>query len=406
MRNLKGYPDPELAYVVAILSTKGRAVLRNRRNLFVAGLAALVAFSSPLPAMAAKKDAQGQRMLKAFNQWVTAWGVQNASFAAMRDGKIIAQGRAGDQAPGQPEPVASLTKAVTGVCIAKMVEAKKLKYGATLGKLIPGYFKANKPIDPRVKSITVGQLLTHESGIVYDPSQGTAEFAALDFRKKNLAPQLDLTFQRFIADKTYFYNNMNFVALGLVIEAVTKKPYETYCNDTVLEPAGVSDAVLNPPFKVMSSYGGWKLSAVDYARFLEHFRPAAKLMKSKPPSWPKFDGGNGVSYSIGTLLRSSQSSYNFWHAGDWRWIDAAEPGRNADFGAYFAMWFQNTHFVVTFAPQPQNGAVGDIDARMYQAAFPSGAASAAAARSAAPSGGVAGAEIGSDRGQSFSAAHD
>lgn len=369
----------------------------------VACFAALCALSASPPALAAKKDAQGERMLETFRDWVANWNVQNASFVAMRGGKIIARGQAGDGSPDEPEPVASLSKAVTGVCVAKLIDAKKLKYASTLGKLLPDYFKKNKSADPAAKNITVGELLTQTSGLGYDPTQGTADFAALDFRKKNMAEQLALALERPLSPKTFYYNNINFDALGLVVEAVTGKRYETYCNDTVFKPAGVMGAKLDPTFKILSSYGGWNLTAIEYARFLEHYRPATKLLKSKPASWPKFAFSSGSYYSNGTLLRESQGSYNFWHDGAFYWNETGRPDRNANFGAYFAMWFQNTHFVVTFSPQPGGDSIGDLDYTMYQSAFPSLEASRPPA---APSDQPAAAINGTDRGPTLFATHD
>lgn len=349
------------------------------KRICLAAVLAALAVSAAVPAMAA--DAQGVRMKAAFDDWVVRYGVQNASMAAMRGEAVITQGRAGTGKPDDREPLASLSKAITGVCIVKLVEAKQLKYTSRLGALIPDYFRANRPADARTKQITVGELLNHSAGVKYDPTQGTADFAALDFAKKNMPEQLALAFARPLEDKTYFYNNINFLALGMVIEAVTGQPYETYCNKTVLKPAGVVGARLFPKLRVASSYGGWEISALDYVKFLDHFRPKSKLMRSKPTSWPLWDFGNGAYYGIGTYQRASGDSFNFWHSGAWYW---SEPARYQNFGTYFAVIKQDLRWAATYSPQPPSGAVSNLDTVMYLAAYPSAGAEAPAAPSVGP----------------------
>ncbi|WP_164919520.1 serine hydrolase domain-containing protein [Hansschlegelia zhihuaiae] len=348
----------------------------------------------PLPPPA---DAQAKRMVATFKDWTVKWGVANASLAVMRGDKVVGQAKVGGHKPAETEPVASLSKAITGVCVIKLVEAGDLKYGDRIGKLLPGYFKKNKPADAAAKEITVAELLTQTSGLNYDPTQGTAAFAALDFTRTNLSAQLALALERPLGPKTFFYNNVNFGALGMVIEAVSGKPYDKQCKKSVLDPAGVTEARLDPDWKIMASWGGWNISAIDYARFLAHFRPKDKLLRTKPPSWPKtLLNSGGAYYSVGTFLRESGGSWNFWHDGAWRWFDDARPERNENYGAYFAMWFQDLRFVANYHPQPPSGAVGDLDYSMYQAAYPAGAP---VARIAPPAPADKPAGMGSDRGE-------
>lgn len=358
--------------------------------------AALAAALSIAPAAAAPEgDAQGDRMVAAFQSWAQKWGVANASFAVLRDAAVVGETKVGAGDPRAARPVASLSKAVTGVCVAKLVEARKLKYSSRLGALLKSFFRKNPPADPAARDITVGQLLTHASGIAYDPTQGTAELSALDFSKTNLLPVTAMALGRTLGAKAYVYNNANYAALGLVIEAVTGKSYQSACAEAVLAPAKVKTASFDPDWRIMSAWGGWRMSAVDYARFLDHFRPASGLMTSRPTAWPKSDLGGGAFYALGTYLRSTDVSYNFWHAGAWRWFDAAVPARNENYGAYFVVMRQNLRYVANYMPQPPSGALNDLDVAMWAAAYPaSGRGPRVDPATAAP----APAENGSDRG--------
>lgn len=331
--------------------------------------AALGAAVIGAPAQAA--DAQGDRMVAAYQSWASRWGVQNSSFAVMRKTDVVGKSSVGAGNPKVATPLASLSKAVTGVCVARLVEEGKLSYSDTIGVVLKKFFKTATIADQTAKNITIAELLTHSSGMRYDPTQFAPEFRALDFSKPNLEAVVSQALAQPLSTKTYYYNNAGYAALGLVIEAAAKDSYQKACNKLVLKPAGVTTATMDPDWKIMSSWGGWNMSALDYARFLDHFRPGSKLMKSKPPAWPQLSRGGGAYYSIGTMLRQNPVLYNFWHDGAWRWNETGRPERTEDYGAYFVVMQQNLRYVATYSPQPGSSALNDLDNTMWQAAFPS-----------------------------------
>ena len=56
--------------------------------------------------------------------------------------------------------IASITKTFTGVAIAQLVEAGRLRFDDTLARVLPGYPDADV-----ARRVTIRQLLTHTSGI-------------------------------------------------------------------------------------------------------------------------------------------------------------------------------------------------------------------------------------------------
>ena len=314
----------------------------------------------------APDKAQAQRIIAAFQDWAGRWGVPNGSIAVMNGTTLTGTGGFGSYSAGKIEPVASETKAITAVCITKLVEAGRLSYSDTLGKVLKSYFRKNPPLDERIKAITIAELLTHSSGMTVDPSQGNqgGEIEQLPHNKTNLAKQVGITWANSLGNTpgtTYTYNNMNYAVLGFIIERLTGQAYEDYCGQTVLRPVGITDAMLNPPWRVMASWGGWKISPKDYVRFLEYYLPSMQLLSIPPSQWPQFDLGGGAYYSLGTLMRQAGSGYNFWHDGSWQWSPYS-------FGGYFTVIQENVRYMADYAPTVSDDAVNDLDASLYNAA--------------------------------------
>jgi CubicO group peptidase (beta-lactamase class C family) len=316
---------------------------------------------------AAAADTQILRIEKAFEEWISRYSVTNASLVIARHGSIVGKVSHGTEGPHKPAPVASLSKAITGICIAKLVEAGRLQYKTQLGLVLKDYFANHPPRDNRVRSITIRHLLTHTSGITNDPSQGAALEEFRPFTESSMDKQFDRTLSALLSQKPgdkWTYNNMNYVALGVVIETLTAETYERYCGREVLEAVGVNGATINPDWRVMGAYGGWKISAEGYTRFLDYFDPSKKLLQSRPADWPKAIVGNGAMYSMGTYMRKAGSGYNFWHVGSW---ERHQP--NASFGAFYAKWHQGISVVATYEPTASDAASYDLDSSLYRAAF-------------------------------------
>ncbi len=119
----------------------------------------------------------------------------------------------------------------------------------------------------------------------------------------------------------YAYTNAAYLVLGAVIEEASGQDYEGYCRDATLVPLGVQRAALDPRWRILSSYGGWRMPLADYGRFYQAFAannpaigPAARRWMMSPEG--KQIGG-GVHYGLGTLVRPTPGGGNFWHWGSW-----------------------------------------------------------------------------------------
>ena len=301
-------------------------------------------------------DAQTDRMESTFVEWVGKHSVENANLVIVRDGAIVGTVGRGRLATSRPVGVASLSKAITGVCIVKLVEAHKLQFDADLGAVLAGRFKRHPPKDQRAQLITIAQLLTHASGITNDPSQGIAFNQFQPFDKPSMDEQFDVALSVPLGNppgSRYFYNNMNYAALAVVIETVTGEKYGDYCGREVLTKAGVNDDdARSGEWASRGAYGGWKISPEGYAKFLDYFDPSQKLLSISPADWPRFDNRSGRGYSIGTNTRNG---VDFFHYGDFTWSNP-----RANYGAYYAMWHQGVRFVVTYSPNISHELVDEL----------------------------------------------
>ena len=142
---------------------------------------------------------------------------------------------------------ASAGKVFTATGILKLIEQGKLGFDSELGDLLSFDLKQ---IDPH---ITVRQLLTHTSGIpdYWNEAEMDAKGAHysdlfLDFPSYNVRTNSDLI-PLFIdlpmlypRGEKFHYNQTGYVALGLVIEAVTGLTFDDYLIQEVFAPCGMT----------------------------------------------------------------------------------------------------------------------------------------------------------------------
>jgi CubicO group peptidase (beta-lactamase class C family) len=323
------------------------------------------AFAAPFPSADPAASSAATRMVAAFKSWGKKYKVKSGSVAVMMGTTFEGSGGFGSYTATNTNPIASDSKAITAMCIARLVDAKKLTFNSELKTLLKSYFATNKPADTRIPDIKIADLLTHSSGMLYDPSQdGTIE--SLGLKQTNLEKQTQIAFETKLGaapGKEYFYNNMNYAVLGFVIETLTGEDYQTYCAGAVLKPVHVTDAKLNPPWMIMSSWGGWKISADDYGRFLEYFLPNQKLLKTTQKNWPTFKIGTGEYYTLGAIMYpQSGGVYYYAHEGSWQYSDP-----KASFGSYYTVYSGQISYMTEFAPTVSDAAAADLSTVMSNA---------------------------------------
>ncbi|MEU4493119.1 serine hydrolase domain-containing protein [Streptomyces sp. NPDC023998] len=182
------------------------------------------------------------------------------AIAVLRRGHRTEIYRAGVSEVGtdrRPQPtdhmrIASIAKAFSGAVALQLVDRTRLRLDDTIGQWLPGL-----PADWH--PVTLRQLLNHTSGLpdfTTDP-----EFQALLMED----PRRHFDSRRlldFVADEPllfppgsqYLYSNSDNIAVALIAEAVTGRPYEELLRRTVYRPLGLRNTSLPQGFLLPERY--------------------------------------------------------------------------------------------------------------------------------------------------------
>lgn len=133
--------------------------------------------------------------------------------------------------PGIKYCVASITKPMTVIVLARLIEQGKLAYEDPLSKWIPDF--------PRGDEITVQQLREHTAGIPHrlvDEESQVAPRTAADMVEAAKGAELD-----FKPGSDSSYSSGGFTVLARVLELAAGKTYQELLEEHVFAPAGMTD---------------------------------------------------------------------------------------------------------------------------------------------------------------------
>nr|WP_055508780.1 serine hydrolase domain-containing protein [Nonomuraea pusilla] len=340
-------------------------IVEARRAVAVvlSGVVALALWAPP-PAAAGAADVQ-DRVNAALRKWMTANGVTSAGLAVMRDNELAGSYGYNQISAETPRNVASLSKAITAVCVMSLIDEGRLRFDTPLRSLPRSFQYAVGRWRTRIiGGITIEQLLRHTSRITYDPTQdglkGVPNAASSDRTLVRTALSKPL------GPSGEHYNNINYAMLGLAIQSITGEPYETYCGRKALAPRGAAGARIGPGTRAMGAFGGWEISAVEYATFARAFDPRARLLSPAAHAFIRAKASTQrATPALGVYVVRTNGGYNLFHHGDWR-SSYTSP---KEFSAFFAMWDNGISVVVTYDRNVTDAARGALDNALREAAY-------------------------------------
>jgi CubicO group peptidase (beta-lactamase class C family) len=153
--------------------------------------------------------------------------------------------------------IMSMTKPFVAIAIMKLVEQGKIPSVDSRVSELQGFD------DFPYRDITIKQLLTHTSGMLYvkQPSPGVRTGIAVHLTDKlekepeTTARDKSLEFvARHYANPTLYplestapqYSNIGYTMLGWIVERLSGKPFDQFVREAILEPLGMTDTFFFP----------------------------------------------------------------------------------------------------------------------------------------------------------------
>ncbi|MDG1996849.1 MAG: serine hydrolase [Emcibacteraceae bacterium] len=141
--------------------------------------------------------------------------------------------------------IASNSKLFTSIAILQLRDRGKLNLNDPINKHLEWYqIKQRHPLSD---DITIESLLTHSSGLPYEP-----DIPYWSFREGYPFPTLEELKQATSTQETlypawdqYQYSNLGFMLLGQIIESVSGVSYQEYVHDNIITPMGLSNTFTN-----------------------------------------------------------------------------------------------------------------------------------------------------------------
>lgn len=156
--------------------------------------------------------------------------------------------------------IASVAKAFSGATALALVDEGELALDDTIGERLPD-------LPAAWADVTLRELLDHTSGLpdfTESPGLAAAAGASLDVAP---APDQLLTFAsdeplNFPPGSEYRYSNSDNIAVGLMIQAATGKPYADSLQELVLDPLGLTSTSLPTGIEMPTpTFHGYDLDA-------------------------------------------------------------------------------------------------------------------------------------------------
>ena len=133
--------------------------------------------------------------------------------------------------------LASLTKPlITGLLCARRIEAGELTLDRFVSHYLPEFDRSDK------QTITVGQLLTHTSGL---PAWRPLYILAAGERDRAIAAIANLELEYKSATRVV-YSDLGFIVLGLLLERLTGKRLAELAQSEIFQPLNLKRTFFNP----------------------------------------------------------------------------------------------------------------------------------------------------------------
>src|SRR5215212_11770611 len=177
---------------------------------------------------------------------VRADGVQGAGVAVLAGGEVVLEHYAGDAGPGSPAgpetlwPVASISKLYTATMIMRLIEQGDLTLITRAGSVLARFDGGGK------EQITLRQLLTHTSGLLYESPRMARLLAAQTSLEEIVDEVYELPLD-YPPGTDQRYSDLGYAVAGRMAAVAMQDDFSSLVRGLVLEPAGLMGTFLPAP---------------------------------------------------------------------------------------------------------------------------------------------------------------
>ncbi|MBN3036066.1 MAG: serine hydrolase [Bacteroidales bacterium] len=189
----------------------------------------------------------GQRQLEQLDRDIASakevFGIPGLAVGIIKDGEIVLKKGYGMRHAGEALPVgtetvfgiASCTKAFTATCIGMLADDGLLDWNDPVSMYLPE-FRLHDPAISRM--ITIADLLCHRSGL--ETFDGDLLWYGTDYTREEVVRKIQFreTTQEFRSE--FGYQNVMYIAAGLVIEKITGKSWDDFVSERIFQPLGMT----------------------------------------------------------------------------------------------------------------------------------------------------------------------
>lgn len=221
------------------------------RSLALAAGLVLVALAGAGPAarlVTAEEDAHAAAIEGYVRAAMEASAIPGLAVAIVEDGRVVHAAAYGVAGPdGRPMTtstrvvIGSVGKSITALAVRQLVEAGRVALDAPLRRYLPWFSLAASP--DALEALTIRSLLEHTSGLSTADGQDPRWYAP------SLTPEAvarGIKSVRPGTGGTYEYSNLNYVLLGVVVEAASGHTYADYVAENVFGPLAMRSSTAGP----------------------------------------------------------------------------------------------------------------------------------------------------------------
>ena len=316
-----------------------------------------------LPAFAQTEE-KTNSILKAWRDWAGKHNIDQTAITIGHNGTILASDGIGRD-PNTAYPIASLSKAITAVCLHQIATEKNVDLHAPLGDLQAEFSKVNITIPDAIKDRTLASVITMSSGLKPDSTVGFFNNSYRYGDTRNIGFSLGALKapNRKGSAGDFFYNNGNYALLGALLEALSGTDNVTACKDRVFPEGHRDTPKFDDEWIALAGFGGWEASTVDFTAFvMSVFGPESEVAQNIE-TLPKYrDLLDGWGYSLGTFFRTRTPQNIYWHKG------ALCGTTGGDQGAYFGYYPSGYAITMVYDVCGIDPLSNDLDNVLYNAA--------------------------------------